>query len=175
MASCALCSADTVSDVVIAPRDESLPLCATCREGLESGPVDGPHWQCLNEAIWSPEPAVQVVAWRLLKALPEAPWAREVLEIAWLEPEVQAWAEEGLADSGPGEDAVVHVDCNGAVLAAGDTVTLIKDLPVKGAGFTAKRGTAVRKISLVPDNAGHIEGRVEGQRIVILTQFVKKA
>lgn len=37
-----------------------------------------------------------------------------------------------------------------------------------------KRGTAVRGISLVPDNAQHIEGRVEGQRIVILTQFVKK-
>ena len=51
---------------------------------------------------------------------------------------------------------------------------LIKDLPVKGAGFTAKRGTAVRNISLVPDNETHIEGRVEGQRIVILTQFVKK-
>ena len=51
---------------------------------------------------------------------------------------------------------------------------LIKDLPVKGAGFTAKRGTAVRGISLVQDNPEHIEGRVEGQRIVILTKFVKK-
>ena len=50
----------------------------------------------------------------------------------------------------------------------------MKDLPVKGAGFTAKRGTAVRGITLVPDNAGHIEGRVEGQRIVILTEFVKR-
>jgi protein PhnA len=51
---------------------------------------------------------------------------------------------------------------------------LIKDLPVKGAGFTAKRGTPVRNISVVPDNAGHIEGRVNGQHIVILTEFVKK-
>ncbi len=51
---------------------------------------------------------------------------------------------------------------------------MIKDLPVKGAGFTAKRGTAVHRISLVQDNAAHIEGRVEGQRIVILTEFVKK-
>jgi len=54
-------------------------------------------------------------------------------------------------------------------------VTLIKDLPVKGAGFIAKRGTAVRGISLVEENTSHIEGRVDGQRIVILTQFVKKA
>jgi len=51
---------------------------------------------------------------------------------------------------------------------------LIKDLPVKGGGFTAKRGTAVTRISLVADNPTHIEGRVEGQRIVILTEFVKK-
>jgi protein PhnA len=58
---------------------------------------------------------------------------------------------------------------------SGDTVTLIKDLNVKGAGFTAKRGTAVRNISLVPDNPEHIEGRVNGQQIVILTKFVKKS
>jgi protein PhnA len=37
------------------------------------------------------------------------------------------------------------------------------------------RGTAVRGISLVPDNPEQIEGRVEGQQIVILTKFVKKA
>ena len=36
------------------------------------------------------------------------------------------------------------------------------------------RGTAVRGIALVPDNPAHIEGRVEGQRIVILTAFVKR-
>jgi protein PhnA len=46
---------------------------------------------------------------------------------------------------------------------------------VKGANFTAKRGTAVRNIGLVPDNADQIEGRVEGQRIVILCQYVKKS
>ena len=38
----------------------------------------------------------------------------------------------------------------------------------------AKRGTAVRRISLDMDNENHIEGRVDGQHIVILTQFVKK-
>jgi len=60
-------------------------------------------------------------------------------------------------------------------LAAGDTVTLIKDLNVKGAGFTAKRGTAVRGIALVADKAEHIEGKINGQQIVILTKFVKKS
>ena len=82
--------------------------------------------------------------------------------------EAEAWA--GAAPVA----GLEHRDSNGALLAQGDTVVLIKDLPVKGAGFTAKRGTAVRGISLVADNAGHIEGRVEGQRIVILTEFVKK-
>ena len=46
---------------------------------------------------------------------------------------------------------------------------------MKGGGFTAKRGTAVRGIGLVHDNPGQIEGRVNGQQIVILTQFVKKS
>jgi len=38
-----------------------------------------------------------------------------------------------------------------------------------------KRGTAVRNIGLVADNPAQIEGRVNDQRIVILTEFVKKA
>lgn len=171
MPHCALCNSSEVTPFEVTPKSETVQLCTTCQNGVVHGPEDGPHWQCLNEAIWSTEPAVQVLAYRLLKALPEAPWAREVLEIAYLEPEVMAWAEAGIA----AQPEVVHRDSNGATLAAGDTVTLIKDLPVKGAGFTAKRGTAVRNIALVPDNAGHIEGRVEGQRIVILTQFVKKS
>jgi len=50
----------------------------------------------------------------------------------------------------------------------------IKDLNVKGGGFMAKRGTVVRGISLAANNPEHIEGRVNGQQIVILTQFVKK-
>jgi protein PhnA len=60
------------------------------------------------------------------------------------------------------------------VLQNGDTVTLIKDLDVKGAGFTAKRGTSVKNISLVEDNPEHIMARVNGSQIVILTKFVKK-
>ena len=59
-------------------------------------------------------------------------------------------------------------------MAVGDTVILVKDLVVKGAGFTAKRGTSVRGIALVVGNDAHIEGRVAGQRIIILTEFVKK-
>jgi protein PhnA len=69
---------------------------------------------------------------------------------------------------------VKHIDSNGTILENGDTVTLIKDLEVKGANFTAKRGTSVRNIRLVHDNPEQIEGKINGQGIVILTQYVKK-
>jgi len=92
----------------------------------------------------------------------------------YLDDETLKWAKSGL-DEGEVEEKVVHIDSNGSELSAGDTVVLIKDLNVKGANFTAKRGTAVRNISLVHDDAGQIEGRVSGQHIVILTQFVKKS
>jgi protein PhnA len=116
--------------------------------------------------MWSEDPALQVVAARTLKRL-DTDWARDLSDQLYLDDDTRAWA-----DNVP--QATDHKDSNGVPLATGDTVVLIKDLTVKGAGFTAKRGTAVYKISLVADNPAHIEGRVEGQRIVILTEFVKK-
>ena len=71
-------------------------------------------------------------------------------------------------------NAVVHRDVNGNILQAGDNVVLIKDLKVKGSSMVAKQGTAVRRISLDHDNAEYIEGKVDGQQIVILTKYVKK-
>jgi len=120
--------------------------------------------------MWSTTPVVQVMAWRMLSRISPEPWAQDLLDMMYLDEEMEKWARAGL----PADDAVPTADSNGAPLAAGDTVTLIKDLDVKGTGFTAKRGTAVRGISLT-DNPEHIEGRVNGVRIVILTKFVKKA
>lgn len=137
-------------------------LCALCREDV---PAPAGHWRALEGAAWSEVPAVQVAIWRKLRAMNEA-WATEVRDGMVLSEAAQAFADAPAA--------VQHRDANGAILAQGDTVVLIKDLVVKGANFTAKRGTAVRGISLVADNAAQIEGRVEGQRIVILTEFVKK-
>jgi protein PhnA len=88
----------------------------------------------------------------------------------YLDEETQEWAQALGSD-----DGVKHIDSNGNVLQPGDTVVLIQDLNVKGANFTAKRGTAVRRISLVADNPEHIEGRVNDQHIVILTKYVKKS
>lgn len=66
-------------------------------------------------------------------------------------------------------------DCNGNILAQGDSVTLIKDLKVKGTNVTLKRGTIVRNIHLTGDPE-EIEGKVEKVKgLVLKTCFVKKA
>ncbi len=164
-------------DVAHAPSEDdgAVLVCAVCSEQLDQAePLDVHHWRCLNESMWNPVPAVQVLAWRMLNRLREESWAADLLDTLYLESEVLAWAEaEAVAQDNAG--GLKHVDSNGVVLSTGDTVTLIKDLNVKGASFTAKRGTAVRGISLDPNNAEHIEGRVNGQQIVILTKFVKKS
>jgi len=177
---CELCGAKDDLGVFQVPpgsegsADECVLVCDTCRQQIEDPEkMDVHHWRCLNESMWSQVPAVQVVAWRMLNRLSTESWAQDALDILYLDDETLAWAQA--TGEGSSDDTVKHVDSNGAVLAAGDTVTLIKDLNVKGANFTAKRGTAVRGISLVADNPEQIEGRVNGQQIVILTKFVKKA
>jgi protein PhnA len=144
------------------PADASVDICANCAD-----PDTQPdHFRPLASTMWSDDPATQVLAARILKRL-DTDWARDLSDQLYLDDDTRAWADNK-------EQQSAHKDSNGAPLTTGDTVVLIKDLPVKGAGFTAKRGTAVYKITLVPDNPAHIEGRVEGQRIVILTEFVKK-
>jgi len=166
---CPLCAADTpLADHPVpgGPADASAAICATCAQQIDGTPAPN-HWRGLASAMWSEDVAVQVLAARMLARLSGEPWARDLADQLYLDDETRAWAENVAAES-------QHKDSNGATLNAGDSVVLIKDLPVKGGGFTAKRGTAVRGISLVADNPAHIEGRVEGQRIVILTEFVKK-
>ncbi|MBI2253766.1 MAG: alkylphosphonate utilization protein [Proteobacteria bacterium] len=66
-------------------------------------------------------------------------------------------------------------DCNGAILKDGDSVTLIKDLKVKGSSITLKRGTRVKSIRLTDDPA-EIECNVEKVKgLVLRTEFLKKA
>lgn len=155
--------------------DQCVLLCDTCIEQIENPETaDANHWRSLNDTMWSQVPAVQVMVWRMLTRLSDEGWPQDLLGMLYLDEETLQWAQatgEGQSE----EERVKHRDSNGAMLEAGDTVTLIKDLNVKGGGFTAKRGTTVRNISLVADNPEHIEGRVSGQQIVILTKFVKKA
>jgi protein PhnA len=178
---CELCAAtDTLCVYEVPPTpsgsvDAYVFICETCREQIENPETTNiHHWRCLNDSMWSQVPAVQVLVWRMLTRMSAEGWPQDLLDMLYLDEETLTWA----AATGEGkinEDAVKHMDSNGVVLTAGDTVTLIKDLNVKGANFTAKRGTAVRDIFLVADNSEHIEGRVSGQQIVILTKFVKKS
>ncbi|RIV43101.1 PhnA domain-containing protein [Flagellimonas pelagia] len=154
--------------------DGSVLACATCLGQIEDPEsMDSNHWRCLNDSMWSEHDAVKVVAWRMLNRLKSEGWPQDLLDMMYLDDEVLAWAKA----TGEGQDAadmVVHRDSNGVVLENGDNVVLIKDLKVKGSSMVAKQGTAVRRISLDRENAEYIEGKVDGQQIVILTKYVKK-
>lgn len=149
--------------------EQSILACDRCRSQLENmDNLDQNHWYCLNDSMWSEHDAVKVVAYRVFKTLGN----QDMVDMMYLEDDVKNWAEQGLVAAA---SKVVHKDSNGVTLQAGDTVNIIKDLEVKGAGFTAKRGTAVRNISLPADDETHIEGRVNGTKIMILTKYLKKA
>ena len=156
--------------------EQSILLCDVC---LNPSSVEANHWRCLNDSMWTPVPAVQVMAWRQLNAIKSEGWPQDLLDMLYLEGDVKAWAESGKSGSDNENDETdsddeATIDSNGATLNEGDTVTLIKDLVVKGANFTAKRGTVVKNISLNA-NPKHIEGRVNGTRIVLVSAFLKKA
>jgi len=76
--------------------DRTLLLSEACHAALERpSTLAGRGWQVLAVAVWSENPAVQVVAWRMLKHLSvQEDWAREVLEEAYLDPDVRIWAEQ---------------------------------------------------------------------------------
>lgn len=178
---CELCGAGndiSTFEVTASPTqgaDAHILICNTCKLQIENADQTDPnHWRCLNESMWSTVPAVQVMAWRMLDRLKGEGWPADLLDMLYLDDETLNWAKAGVAEEAD-TDTIVHKDSNGATLQAGDTVVLIKDLNVKGANFTAKRGTAVRNINLPYDDATHIEGKVNGQTIYILTQFVKKS
>ena len=65
-------------------------------------------------------------------------------------------------------------DSNGTLLSEGDSVTVIKDLKVKGSSSNLKRGKVIKNIRLT-DSPDEIEGRVDGGILVLKTMFLKKA
>ncbi len=171
-AACELCQgSDDLAELAVAPDDDTeataVWACETCRSQVEErADVDAKHWFCLQDSIWSEHAAVQVTGFRMLKRLAGESWASDLLDQVYLPDDVREWAEQG-------DDQIVVVDSNGTRLADGDSVTLIKDLVVKGANFTAKRGTMVKNIRL-GDDPGLVEGRVNGTGIYLKVEFLKK-
>ncbi|NML20826.1 PhnA protein [Pseudoflavitalea sp. G-6-1-2] len=154
--------------------DDTILICEKCRLQLDKKEeLDTTRWNCLTTSMWSEVPAVQVVTWRLLNRLRNESWAAENLDMMYLSDEHLAWAK-ATGDHENDASVELHRDANGHVLQHGDSVVLVKSLDVKGSTLNAKMGTVVRNIRLVEDNKEQIEGRVEGQLIVILTKYVRR-
>lgn len=160
---------------LVEPKTEATPencilITKSLRDQIENPETMNPNdWRGLSDSMWNENLPVQIVSWRMHARLKNM----DMLEMMYLDEDALEWAKAtGEADDDEGK--IVHKDSNGNVLLDGDSVVLIKDLDVKGATFTAKRGAAVHNIKLVWDDANLIEGRVENQSIFILTQYVKK-
>ena len=154
--------------------DGSLLACGTCTNQIEHPEkTEANHWRCLNDSMWSEYRAVKVVAWRMLSRLRNEGWPKDLLDMMYLEDDDLRFAKES-GDHLEESEKMIHRDANGAILQAGDSVVLIKDLKVKGSSLVAKQGTAVRRISLDHENAKYIEGKVGPTQIVIITDYVKK-
>ncbi len=177
---CELCgSAEDVQLYEVQPqdgRDENncLMACVKCRAQIEKKEdLDPGHWSILSTTMWSEVPAIQVVSWRMLNRLRQESWAADLLDMLYLDEDKLQWAK---ASGDHVNDARVelHKDAYGMVLQQGDTVVLTKNLDVKGASVNARLGTVIKNIRLVADNTDQIEGKIEGQQIVILTKYVRR-
>ena len=177
---CELCLATSDLSVYEVPptsnanTDNSIIVCDPCLKQIDKKEqLDSNHWKVLSDSMWSPYPAVQVVAWRMLSRLRNEAWAADNLDILYLSDEDLAWAKK-TGDHEQDGTVEFHQDSNGTRLLEGDTVVLTKTLDVKGSTISAKLGTVVKNIHLVADNTEQIEGKVDGQTIVILTKYLRK-
>ncbi|SEP98135.1 phosphonoacetate hydrolase [Hyunsoonleella jejuensis] len=154
--------------------ENTILACKTCMDQINGDAEMEPnHWRCLNDSMWSEHVAVQVMSWRMLQRLRSEGWPKDLLDMMYLDEDALALARATGEDKEESEK-IIHRDINGVVLANGDSVVLIKDLKVKGSSMVAKQGTAVRNIRLDHENPNYIEGKVNGQHIVIVTDYVKK-
>lgn len=154
--------------------NDNIYICETCQSQIDKkAELDSAHWKFLSDTMWSEVPGIKLISWRMLHRLKNESWAMDNLDMMYLDDETLTWAK---ATGDHENDAAVdlHRDCNGTVLQGGDTVVLIKSLDVKGSTLNAKMGTVVKNIRLVEENTEQIEGKIEGQVIVILTKYVRK-
>ncbi len=84
----------------------------------------------------------------------------------------QEWS--AMASKEESEETRFHKDAHGNVLNDGDTVTLIKDLKIKGSLLVIKGGTKIKNIRLV-DGDHDIDCKIYGQSMLLKSEFIKKA
>jgi protein PhnA len=149
-------------------------ICPVCLAELSGNDKPNSHyWRFLTEAMWSEIQAVQVLAWRILNRLKDEDWVADCLDQLYLNEETLAWAKADTETAAP-VSLEVHRDSLGNELNTGDTVVLTRTLDVKGSSLNAKMGTVVKNIRLVIDNTDQIEGKIDGQVIVILNKYLRK-
>ncbi len=177
---CELCSSTPSTSIYEVPfadntdENAAILICEKCKRQLEKREeLDSKHWQCLKESMWSEVPGIKVTAWRVLNRLRNESWAVEDLDMLYLDEELLTWAK-ATGDHENDSNVQLHKDVNGQTIEAGDTVVVIKDLDVKGSSISAKVGTVVKNIRLVENKIEQIEGKVDGQMIVILTKYLRK-
>ena len=177
---CELCKSEQNLGVYeVMPQDKStdansILICSKCKAQIEKKEdLDANHWKILAETMWAEVPGIQVISWRMLNRLKSQSWAAEQLDMLYLDDETLTWAKAAGDEDDDGK-VDLHKDANGTVLTSGDAVTLTKSLDVKGSSINAKLGTVVKNIRLVPENTEQIEGKIEGQIIVILAKYVRK-
>ena len=105
---------------------------------------------------------------RSLNKVKEQEWAAQFLSSFDLDEDLLEWA----LDSSHVKKE--HKDAFGNILQNGDNVVLVQALDVKGTNLTASKGTVVKRIKLISDDAGQVEGKINEQTIVLLTKFLKK-
>jgi len=177
---CELCSSNDEHLIAYAvppknndSNDNIVVLCNNCLTKIAAADyTDTNHWRSLTGSIWSEIPAIQALSFKILSKLKAEDWAIETLESVFIDESVLEWAN---AEDELEASKIIHKDSYGVVLETGDTVILTQNLNVKGANFIAPKGTTVRKIRLVAENAEQIEGKIEGDTIVILTKYVRKS
>lgn len=178
---CELCETAEANNLYNVPEgtgndiDTNVHVCDKCLAQINiTEELESSYWSAfLPNTMWSEVPAVQVMAWRMLNRFRDESWAHDALEMLYLNEDDLEWAKATGEHLSNVEDSL-HRDCNGILLNTGDSISLIKDLDVKGSSINAKMGTAVRNIRLDPQNSEFIEGKIDGQSIVILTKFVRK-
>ena len=177
---CELCGKqdDNLTAYTVPPKtDESIDnqvvLCTDCLSQINADDYSNTHhWRCLEGSIWSEVPAVQVLSYKIMSKLTSEEWAQDAKDSVFLDESLVEWAN---AEDTLEAEKVIHKDSFGVVLESGDTVILTQNLNVKGTSYIAPKGTVVRKIKLVHDNAEQVEGKINGDTIVILTKFVRKS
>ncbi len=109
----------------------------------------------------------------MLQRMRNETWAADALDMLYLDDD-QLILARATGDHELDSSVEFHVDSNGQRLSDGDSIVLVKTLDVKGTSFSARAGTVVKNIRLVPDNVEHVEGKIENQQIVILTKYTRK-